>query len=87
MMWDWGHMGAGGTQVLFWVLLFALVAAGTVLAVLVIGRDRHTGDHSRLDERRPLTSSPAEDELEMRYARSEIDAEELARGRAALRQR
>ncbi|GAB3073705.1 hypothetical protein GCM10027053_44070 [Intrasporangium mesophilum] len=91
MMWDWGHMSMGSSQVLFWVVLFALIAGGTVVAVLVLSRDERARDRGRTDEDVSATDgaagSPAEAELEMRYARGDIDAEALARGRAALRQR
>lgn len=95
MMWDWGHMTMGSSQVLIWLVLFALIAGGAVVAVLLLTRDDRARQEGSPDGRTvpmdtpavsPATSA-AEAELELRYARGEIDEGALTRGRAALRER
>jgi uncharacterized membrane protein len=89
MMWNWGDMGMGGWQVLAWVVLLGLVAGAIAIAVVALARSSRSserGASGALGTRANPPASPAETELEMRYARGEIDAEQLARGRAALRQ-
>ena len=75
-MWDWGYMGPDGLM----MVLVPIMVVGLVV-VLVLGINAlYPSDKS-------TRRSSAEEELEQRYARGEIDAETLARQRAVLRQR
>ena len=79
MMWGYG----GGWP---WVMAFTMIAGLLLLALAVallfaiVVRGRASSGPSGYD-----TATDAERELEMRFARGEIDADALARGRAALR--
>lgn len=85
-MWDWGYMGPGW---LMMVLLPIMVIGLVVVLVLGINAlypgDKRSRGRTPADEQPPRTR--AEEELELRYARGEIDADTLARQRAVLRQR
>jgi uncharacterized membrane protein len=75
-MWEWGYMGPESLM----MVLVPIMVIGLVV-VLVLGINAlYPSDKS-------THRSSAEDELELRYARGEIDAETLARQRAVLRQR
>ena len=85
-MMDWVDQGHGGPMVVLLVVLTILLVIGLVLGINALYPSRGPGD-------RPLAApgaarhTTAEEELELRYARGEIDAETLARARAVLRQR
>ena len=78
MRWHDGGWFLGGT------LMVLLVAAVVVIAVTLLMRpsERRQGTDSAGESWRA-----AERELEMRFARGEIDADTLVRGRMALRDR
>lgn len=83
-MMDWGYMGTGfGAMALVWVLGLLLVVGAVVAVVVALdraGRAEGTGHGSV----RPEPSS-AERELELRYARGEIDAATFVEQRTVLR--
>lgn len=85
-MWDWGYMGPDG----FMVVLVPIMVIGLVV-VLVLGINALYPSDNGLKPRAQAPSEPqrtrAEEELELRYARGEIDEDTLARQRAVLRQR
>jgi len=81
-MMGWGHMGYGGWAFLLVLLLGILLLVGIAAGVAALvspGRrePRDTQAHSQ--------ASPAEVELELRYARGEIDAASFVQQRAVLR--
>lgn len=85
-MMDWGYMGTGGlTMALLWVLGLLLLVATVVGIVALLDPGRRDGRAMPTD--RSEQRSAAEDELELRYARGEIDAATLVQQRAVLRQR
>ncbi|HEX6248670.1 MAG TPA: SHOCT domain-containing protein [Nocardioidaceae bacterium] len=77
----WGA-GAWVLMVLLLLLLFALIVAVVVLAVRAARRAPHTGSSSA-----PVGPSTAEQVLDERFARGEIDEEEYLRKRSVLRER
>ena len=85
-MWDWGYMGPGGLM----VILLPIMVIGLVV-VLVLGINALYPSDQRSKPRAQSQGEPprtrAEEELELRYARGEIDEDTLARQRAVLRQR
>jgi putative membrane protein len=83
----WGYGGGWG-----WVMAVAMLGVVILLAVAVallfavVGRSqRGAPSHPGRTSWGYPPSTEAERELEMRFARGEIDADALARGRAALR--
>ena len=82
-MMGWGYMGTGG---------LAMVLHGASLCSCSLGRHWSSSSSRRFaaTTRRPGPGAElrmtAEDELELRYARGEIDATTLVQRRAALRQ-
>ncbi len=87
-MMDWGY-GAGWGWLMAFVMIAGLLLLGCAIALLFAiatrtGRPRETAHQDAPGA--PVTSE-AERELEMRFARGEIDADALIRGRAALRDR
>jgi uncharacterized membrane protein len=85
-MMDWEDAGQAGWMMVVWVLLTILLVVGLVLAINAMYPSRGQGDRPPPAREDPPRTS-AEEELELRYARGEIDAETLARQRAVLRQR
>ncbi|HEV7196502.1 MAG TPA: hypothetical protein VGN19_11220 [Pedococcus sp.] len=84
-MMDWADAGQAGPMVVM-VVLTILLVGGLVLAINALYPSRGQGDPGpSAGVERPRAA--AEEELELRYARGEIDAETLARQRAVLRQR
>lgn len=84
-MMDWGYMGMGGLgMALVWVFGLLLIVAIVVAVVAVLDGGRRDGEATR--SARPEQRSAAENEIELRYARGEIDAATLAQQRAVLRQ-
>jgi uncharacterized membrane protein len=84
-MMHWGYMGSGGLMMAaVWVVGLLLVAA-FVVVVTVLLQPGHPVLASTPDRSAPL--SAAETELDLRYARGEIDAATLVEQRAVLRQR
>jgi uncharacterized membrane protein len=94
-MMDWADAGQGGFMMLTMVVLTILLVVGLVLAINALYPSRGQGDRTPPAQGGPPQGGPpqgepplaAEEELELRYARGEIDAETLARRRAVLRQR
>jgi uncharacterized membrane protein len=89
-MMDWADAGQGGFMMLTMVVLTILLVVGLVLAINALYPSRGQGDRTPPAQGGPPQGEPpraAEEELELRYARGEIDAETLARRRAILRQR
>jgi uncharacterized membrane protein len=83
-MMGWGYMGTGGlAMVLVWSVALLLLFGTAMVIVLVEAVRRHD---STPRTRRAEPRTTAEDELELRYARGEIDATTLVQRRAALRQ-
>lgn len=84
-MMDWGYMGAGGAVMVVAMVVGLLLLVGLVAAAMGLLQPRR-----REASTPPATAdsrSPAEIEVELRYARGEIDAATLAEQRAVLRQR
>lgn len=85
-MMDWGYMGTGGlTMALLWAFGLLLLVAAVVGVVALLDPGRR--DERAMPTDRSEQRSAAEDELELRYARGEIDAATLVQQRAVLRQR
>jgi uncharacterized membrane protein len=84
-MMDWADAGQAGPMMLM-VVLTILLVVGLVLAINALYPSRGQGD-PRPSAQGEQSRAAAEDELELRYVRGEIDAETLARQRAVLRQR
>ena len=85
-MMAWGSMGTGGlAMVLAWsvALLFLL---GTALVIVVLIEAAHRHEWAPRTRRVEPPQMTAEEELELRYARGEIDATTLVQRRAVLRQ-
>jgi uncharacterized membrane protein len=85
-MMGWGSMGTGGfAMVLIWsVALLVLLGTALVIVVLVKAAARHEWTPRTRPVEPPRMT--AEEELEFRYARGEIDATTLVQRRAVLRQ-
>ncbi|HEV7172363.1 hypothetical protein [Pedococcus sp.] len=85
-MWDWGYMGPDGLM----IVLVPIMVIGLVV-VLVLGINAlypsDKGSKPRAEAQSEPPRTRAEEELELRYARGEIDEDTLARQRAVLRQR
>jgi uncharacterized membrane protein len=88
-MMGWGDDGQAGAMVVVMVVLTMLLVVGLVLAINAMYPSKGQGD--RTPPAPPAGDAPppgaAEEELELRYARGEIDEETLARRRAVLRRR
>ncbi len=84
-MMDWADQGQVGPMMVLMVVLTILLVGGLVLGINALYPSRGQGDRppAAPDAAR---RTAAEEELELRYARGEIDAETLARQRAVLRQ-
>jgi uncharacterized membrane protein len=84
-MMDWGYMGSGSVvMAVVWIVgLLLVVGVLAVVVALVVPRDQPPATPGERVEPR----SAAETELELRYARGEIDAAALVEARAVLRQR
>lgn len=85
VMMDWGYMGPGsGAMVFGWLVGLMLLIGIGVLVVTRLAPREPSGTSSR----EPTdTLSLAESELELRYARGEIDAATLLQARSVLRRR
>lgn len=83
-MMDWGYMGAGsGAMLLIWVFgLLLLVGVLILVTSSLVQRDRTRPTPPEHHGRR----SAAESELELRFARGEIDAATFVEARSLLRQ-
>ena len=92
-MMGWGYMGGSGLWMAsMWVIGLVLVVLSAVAIVRVLGPTRRAdnaplGTAAGHGAPAEDVRSPAEGELELRYARGEIDAETLVVQRAVLRQR
>jgi uncharacterized membrane protein len=79
-------MGTGGMWMAFGWVLGLLLLVSVVIAVVALidvgARDRGALRATRAEQR-----SAAEDELELRYVRGEVDAASFVQQRAVLRQR
>jgi uncharacterized membrane protein len=85
-MMDWVDDGQVGPMMVFMLVLTILLVVGLVLGINALYPSRGQGDRTPPAPDAPRRTA-AEEELELRYARGEIDAETLARQRAVLRQR
>jgi uncharacterized membrane protein len=86
-MMGWGSMGTGGlAMILVWSIAL-LLPLGTAFGIVVLLKAA-AHPHKWTPPARRLESPrvKAEDELELRYARGEIDATTLVQRRAVLRQ-
>jgi uncharacterized membrane protein len=83
-MMDGGYAGPADLMMVIMPLLTILLVVGLVLAINALYPSRGQGERRPTTEGRP-PGTAAEAELELRYARGEIDAEGLARQRAVLR--
>ena len=92
-MMGWGYMGGGGLWMASVWLIGVVLVVLTVVAILrVLDPSRRAGSDplgAAVGHQAPAVEvrSAAESELELRYARGEIDAETLVVQRAVLRQR
>lgn len=84
-MMDWGYMGSGGLAMAFGWMLGLLLLIGLVALVAALLGPR--GQDRPAPPERTVMMTAAEAELELRYARGEIDASTLVETRAVLRQR
>ncbi|ORA44474.1 hypothetical protein BST22_25275 [Mycolicibacterium chubuense] len=83
--WMWGNsMGWGGWVLMsiMMALVWALVIAGTVLAIRFLTGPRQSAGHSH-----GTREGSAEDVLAERFARGEIDEDEYRRRATLLRER
>ena len=81
-MMDWGYADAG------WMMAVAMVVGVLLIAVTIaLAFSLYGGDSARREGPQDTRAglSAAERVLEMRFARGEIDAEQLAQGKQALR--
>lgn len=85
-MMDWVDEGQAGAMVVVMVVLTLVLVVGLVLAINALYPSRGQGDRTPPAHDAPPPGA-AEQELELRYARGEIDEETLARQRAVLRHR
>jgi uncharacterized membrane protein len=76
-----GYGGYGGWQFLLVVLFGILLLGGVAAVVALVGPSRR----EPRDTQPASQASPAEAELELRYARGEIDAVSFVQQRAVLR--
>ena len=84
-MMDWGDMGPGSGAMLFAWILGLLLLVGLIVVVVTV---LIPGDRTRdTQPPHPNDRSAAESELELRYARGEIDAATLVEARSVLRRR
>jgi uncharacterized membrane protein len=74
-------MGYGGWPLLLLVLFGILALVGVAAVVALVGPSRR----APRDTQPASQASPAETELELRYARGEIDAVSFVQQRAVLR--
>ena len=85
-MMDWVDGETSFMMIVTMVVLTILLVVGLVVAINALYPSAGQGDRTPLARNGPGRTA-AEEELELRYARGEIDAETLARQRAVLRQR
>lgn len=85
-MMDWVDGETGLMMIVIMVVLTILLVVGLVVGINALYPSAGQGDRTSPAQDGPRRTA-AEDELELRYARGEIDAETLARQRAVLRQR
>ena len=90
-MMDWVD-GQTSLMMVVMVVLTILLVVGLIVGINALYPSRGEGPSRGQGDRPPATHdeprrTAAEEELELRYARGEIDAETLARQRAVLRQR
>ena len=88
-MMEWADAGPAGPMLVMVVLTILLVVA-LVLGINALYPSRGQGNPrppGQREPRREPSGGTAEEELELQYARGEIDAETLAQRRAVLRQR
>jgi uncharacterized membrane protein len=81
-MMDWGYADAG------WMMAVAMVVGVLLIAVTIaLAFSLYGGSSARREGPQDTHAglSAAERVLEMRFARGEIDAEQLAQGKQALR--
>lgn len=81
-MMDWGYADAG------WMMAVAMVVGVLLIAVTIaLAFSLYGGGTARREGPQDTNAgmSAAERVLEMRFARGEIDADQLARGKQALR--
>ena len=81
-MMDWGYADAGWMMAVAMVVGVLLIAVTIALAFSLYGGSAAVG---RARRTATWALSAAERVLEMRFARGEIDAEQLAQGKQALR--
>jgi uncharacterized membrane protein len=84
-MMDWVDEGQSAPMLVFMLVLTILLVVGLVLGIDALYSSRGQGDRTPSPQDAPRRTA-AEAELELRYARGEIDAETLARQLAVLRQ-
>jgi len=85
-MMDWVDGQTGPMMIVVMVVLAIVLVLGLVVGINALYPSRGQGDRTP-PAQDALPRTAAEEELELRYARGEIDAETLARQRAVLRQR
>lgn len=85
-MMDWADGETGLMLIVIMAVLTILLVVGLVVGINALYPSRGQGDRTPPAQDAALRTA-AEEELELRYARGEIDAETLARQRAVLRQR
>ena len=84
-MMDWVD-GQTSLMMVVMVVLTILLVVGLIVGINGLYPSSGQGDRQPATHDEPRRTA-AEEELELRYARGEIDAETLARQRAVLRQR
>ncbi|WP_369820377.1 SHOCT domain-containing protein [Phycicoccus sp. Soil803] len=86
LMMDWVDGETSLMMIVVMVVLTILLVVGLVVGINALYPSAGQGDRTPPAQNGPPRTA-AEEELELRYARGEIDAETLARQRAVLRQR
>lgn len=85
-MMDWADGETGLMMIVIMAVLTILLVVGLVVGINALYTPGGQGDRTP-PAQDAARRTAAEEELELRYARGEIDAETLARQRAVLRQR
>ena len=85
-MMGWGSMGMSGFGMVLPWSIAVLLLLGTALVIVVLVEVARPDERTTRTRRVEPPRTAAEDELELRYARGEIDAATLVQQRAVLRQ-
>ena len=85
-MMGWGAMGMSGFGMVLPWSIAVLLLLGTALVIVVLVEVARPDERTTRTRRVEPLRTAGEDELELRFARGEIDAATLVQQRAVLRQ-